>query len=141
MKAEEIRIGNWVKYGNVSAPVIIPEYIGQVKAITLFGELDFSTTQTENIVPAKHCMGVELTPQILVMAGFENSGTYWFLDDVRIDELGMIDPMYVYRYNYAERKIRYVHELMNLYHALTGTELQINLHTKKWVTIYQLGQG
>lgn len=70
---------------------------------------------------------IPLTEEWLVKLGFKRSGLYHFKDQVYIyDEYGLIDTGYEYRFNYTQKQLLYVHELMNLYFSLTGQELIIS---------------
>lgn len=111
IKAEELRIGNWVlMYGKPHQ----------------FQEYDF-TWEEEAFAP------IPLTPEILEKAGFENERSY-FSNITRDFEICYYDGE-----AWLEREkgdqysiisgfpIKYIHQLQNLYFALTGEELQIQL--------------
>lgn len=131
MKAE-VRVGNWVKYGNPNATVVIPDRIGQVKGITIFGELDFSTPQIEHKVPAKHCMGIELSPEILEKAGFVLDASYqvpqWqHQSGFYFHDKYVIDCYSIHLMNAFDVEFNYVHQLQNFFYQITGSELPLNL--------------
>lgn len=119
MKASELRIGNWVDSGDH------------------FGEIQVQVIQKDGINPfdwgqGNHCIHfyesikpIPLTEEWLMKFGFEkNIGwddmVYYILNGVDVYE--MIDY-----YEYADAKIKHVHQLQNLYFALTGEELKKEL--------------
>lgn len=100
MKANELRTGNYVydTLGKVNT-YIVKEPHNQVKPIPL-------------------------TEEWLLKFGFERSGLYNVKDEVYVyDEYGLTDTGFEYRFNYTQIKLKYVHQLQNLYFALTGKEL------------------
>lgn len=101
----ELRIGNWV-----TAPAFVEPF--KVDLLT-FHQADF-------IEP------IPLTPEILEKCGFVHTvGNNYETINFRVwlESTGT--------YIFFERKIRlrldYLHQLQNLYYALTNTELKINL--------------
>jgi hypothetical protein len=113
IQANELRIGNWVGYHttNFDTGESILEYIrciaSTIKDVNLFG---------------KHYEPIPLTPEIMVMAGFGKGGEGFYykngieynLDEQLLEGIGDVP-------------LQYVHQLQNLYFALTGQELTINL--------------
>ncbi len=82
----------------------------------------------------KYLSGVPLTPEILLKCGFENVIEFDY--HFRKDEFDvMIESHGIYYYiddrgdneGTKPRQIKYLHQLQNLYFALTGIELTINL--------------
>lgn len=78
---------------------------------------------------------IPLTPEILEKAGFNSvttnkDGSYNFWGK-EIDASVDVEDGELFRYRIHERirtkSIQYVHQLQNLYQALTGQELEINL--------------
>jgi hypothetical protein len=116
MKATELRIGNWVN----------GEFIN--------GE--FLLSQIFRIDGNDDCSGLEpipLTPEIMEKCGFEFNSDYgkWAKRNpyFRVDgylkrDGGVRVPLYN---GQLSQLIQYLHQLQNLYYALTGEELQINL--------------
>lgn len=114
MKANELRIGNWYHWHSEGK-----YYEYQVAA------KDFSNRNHENFEP------IPLTEEWLLKMGFEDvnfKGTYGFqfLDMC----LSIYKSYGVWRivFEKADRmlKIKYVHQLQNLYFALTGQELTLS---------------
>ena len=70
MEVNEIRVGNIVAIPGHGASVS-GSVAKQIKAVTLFGELDFSTKSVHELYSARHCSGVQLTIAWLIRMGFE----------------------------------------------------------------------
>jgi hypothetical protein len=115
MKANELRIGNLVMYSNGG---ILFKVIG----ISEFGidvEDDIETTymEYENFNP------FPLTKELLLKFGFEKRENGHFVKDGIV--LYPIRDLYFRGNLFIKADIKYVHQLQNLYFALTGKELTI----------------
>lgn len=119
MKAEELRIGNWIEdkehfkgYFQVEG---VAKYTVQSPLWTL--ELD-------DIAP------IPLTEDWLCRCGFSKQSMYFYYDtSYRIEQLLNGEYCFRVRVNGSESHpiaiISKLHQLQNLYHALTGEELTI----------------
>ena len=134
MEANELRIGNVIQCAlneSLSLPDGVPHV---VSAILPFGEVivDLSpTSQTTTKCPIKHCSGIPLTPEWLTRAGFEKNIYGYYVYDIleighttteeyfELELKGTNDDV-----GYKLIAIKYVHQLQNLYFALTGHELE-----------------
>lgn len=112
MKVQELRIGNWVSYP-----------MGGNCQIQSGREIDAFDKNTPSPIP--------LTPEILEKIGFHKYRYWWTrpnntfnFEEWTNDELGLY--LHVNEHKVGQH-IKYLHQLQNLYFALTGTELQINL--------------
>ena len=124
IKANDLRIGNWVTdyYGSNGTLVSIHKggsYRVEVdETITAWGE--------ENI------KGIPLTPEILEKCGFEKSsdpyGGYLSqqLENGKL-RIAQDDNGFYHDAGFSKPRINHLHQLQNLYFALTGTELTIKL--------------
>lgn len=130
IKASELRVGNWVKHAGTITPLQVDVY-SFVRMEEWFEEYD----------------PIPLTPEILEKCGFE---AFMILDDQQdyrgeyLAKSGFrlyIDPgekCYYFRYGDTELypvekheiEIKFLHELQNLYFALTGEELEVNLNAE-----------
>ena len=119
MKANDLRIGNWYK-GDCLAQ--------QYWQITAQEILDFYDDPIDD-----YFQPIEITKEWLLKFGFEFSIDTWYLKGFALwetecgDEKGNegIGLFYELRqYGMMDRHIKYVHELQNLYFALTQEELQ-----------------
>lgn len=116
MKAQELRIGNYVKVEN-DYEIITAIDIDKARCLLSNKIAKYGIEQKyEYINP------ITLTEKWLVKFGFtKNSymGFNWYEKnkvDVYINEDGSFE-------NYGDAKVDYVHQLQNLYFALTGEEL------------------
>lgn len=112
MNANELQIGNWIELKNSGFIKIEADNIGDI-------------VNNEAIFEP-----IPLTPEILKKCGFvkkwlDNGDTIrcwdYELNEFHLHVLG--DDMITF----MTRKINYVHQLQNLYFALTGGELNIQL--------------
>lgn len=118
MKANELRIGNWVEHDNEFSYRNNPEtskipYYFQWDAHDWY-QISECGISLENIKP------IPLTHEILVKNKFNIGGP---------ECVGIVYEMLEYPgyWEYKGAKIKYVHQLQNLYFALAGEELQIEL--------------
>ena len=120
MEATELRIGNWV-YNQTTASYqqVYPMMIPQIHSIQKEG-------RGTNITP------IPLTEEILLKCGFQMfRGEFWNSVSSSMDiSIVILENKFYFVVNseYAITKhFIYVHELQNIYFALTGEELSINL--------------
>jgi hypothetical protein len=107
IKANELRLGNITKYG-----VIMPN---DILNIYQMAQADVNPVEYEPI---------QLTEEWLIKFGFENNGQGIYDLKGWLPYLRKRKNNYQV-YNVADCFIEYVHELQNLYFALTGEELVI----------------
>lgn len=123
MKAEELRIGNYVheKYYNRGykfEPIKLKDILSTHIVCSLDNAHNF-----EDIEP------IPLTEEILLKCGFE------FFDNERIFNNFVIEDFHNGNYYFTagegiklhEKHIEYLHQLQNLYFSLTGEELNVKL--------------
>lgn len=130
LQPTELRIGNWV---------ITPD--GKLEQVT---RLDGSIHTKSGFYNPALCKGIPLTPDILEKLGFEKElleknnpeeGYYYFLrlSDDKYCDLSFISGdkngfLEVCLFPYSDQfRFQYLHQLQNLYYALTGKELEITL--------------
>ena len=137
IKANELRIGNWVQQTKrrqqskkISNLLILS--VGQ-QGVNIAWQPD-----GEKLEPYRQLSGIPLTPEILEKAGFEdkgrlgNSWSYLKLGKVNITSHPKKDGTNRYNFQYDTSlsqsvDLLYIHQLQNLYYALTQTELKIEL--------------
>ena len=115
MKASELRLGNWVECLSSTQ---------QVQGVKMYGdcsEVDLTAIHWIDDVDIKP---IPLTEEWLLKFGFETKDkVFWDVGNFRVgqDRWG--------GYDYVSRRVdidlKYVHQLQNLYFALTGEELTI----------------
>ena len=119
MKASELRIGNWVNDPiHNKCNFQIEMFLG----IDYFQPLTIDPDE-ELTLKISECEPIPLTEEWLLKFGFEN-GNYFILNDVIIYK--DYNDKYRYEYNYGQLWVKHVHQLQNLYFALTGEELTLN---------------
>jgi hypothetical protein len=111
MKAKELRIGNYVNYG----------FIGNEKYLSIITGLHKDDIVSEVIEP------IPLTEDWLLKFGFAYNKTYQIFDNDTISIMKLEDLYYLTAdwYHIFYEGFKHVHQLQNLYFALTGKELEI----------------
>lgn len=140
MKASELRIGNWVKTLEDGST-----HFRQVTGIEIASENQRIDGFTRPFVRCGHMAAIlndedieyispiPLTPEILEKAGFVTIGRYAIgVGGYNVFAKGRIELLQPnegdpYILAFYEAKITHLHQLQNLYFALTGQELTINL--------------
>lgn len=105
MKAKELRIGNLVKRNNI---VVVCDFMSISDCYQLPDEYE----------------PIPLTEEWLVRFGWEKSGEWFYKDYYEINLNGIFNPSDAHYTIHND--IKYVHQLQNLYFALTGEELTTN---------------
>lgn len=138
MEAKELRIGNLVKYSLSNIPQEIKSVINvHGEYIVSFQNSEFSNT-IDKIKP------IPLTEEFLLKLGFERGGynllEVWHPNNPRFSMVGYLgakddDDFLGWNYDssgnseeeWAKSRIdiKYIHQLQNLYFALTGEELTL----------------
>ena len=117
MKSNELRVGNWVNYWG-----------DNIK----FDEIDLSDLFNPSIdIYETDLEPIELTEEILLKCGFEKreDGDYNLFKYSEVDIVICSDfsSWKCDGINFSVNYIKYLHQLQNLYFALTNKELEINL--------------
>lgn len=111
IKPKELMIGNYLQCGKSTVEV----------AIISENHFDCITVEDGMFIPNGIYNPIQLTKEWLVKFGFEIYGKYTYLIDFllleNIDEYWSNSNLRI--------KIQYVHQLQNLYFALTGDNLKI----------------
>ena len=115
--ASELRIGNWILVNNEPCPIgygVIADCAQKAKGIknAYLDKISFDP--------------IPLTPEILEKCGFENNGFYCTHSDPYM-EISPSATGFILSVNCSEYEIgetfNHLHQLQNLYFALTGEEL------------------
>ena len=119
MKATELRVGNWVSYQ------------GEEYQIHALGSQEANLMDGKGTHPYGLLSGISLTEEWLLRLGFVD-GKIIFADEfIEIENLGVDGLCSMNKFiDFGERKveittIQSVHQLQNLYYALTGEDLVI----------------
>lgn len=118
INANELRIGNWISVNGSHGTVNAPYLVEIVRKNNLWIKLSD---------------GIPLTTEILEKCGLVNSHAlkerfndgFWTKQGFAT-EIGYIttDDYYEFEINGIVRPLKYLHQLQNLYFALTGNELE-----------------
>ena len=123
IRANDLRIGNWVKYHSKFEKVILIDGDGYIG-------LHESEVIPESALGLKY---IPLTEEILLKAGFIKKGDWYFLDILCLGYITRDDVLQTEIKTslnidkWVVIDIKYLHQLQNLYFALTGEELKIEL--------------
>jgi hypothetical protein len=110
MNANELRIGNLVYY-RIDDEMDERQSWNQVNTIDV-QDLEFIERNDTNYTP------IPLTEEWLLKFGFKKrTSTSWTLNEV---DIWLVDGIFE---NFIDNPVQYVHQLQNLYFALTQTEL------------------
>ena len=135
MNVTELRIGNWVKTCTPNMEIMIPDLNVPVQGITIFSEIEFNHSATVQgfKMNLNHIVGIELTAALMLKCGFKRKNfskqtkdDYWIHDKLP-KELTYYLPYGTMSMYISNIPIKYLHQLQNLYFALTGGELIIKL--------------
>lgn len=125
IQANELRIGNWI-YDSEFEP-----YFFQVEEIRKYVGYNVWAFYKNGSIKAKDVEPIPLTEEWLIKFGFQIDGVWFYLDfnprmQIRFYNGNLAECDIVQDGKYIAFKnghIKYVHQLQNLYFALTNTEL------------------
>jgi hypothetical protein len=125
MKANELRIGNYLQCGTSCFTTVYEIVFDRREGHLINGQ-----------IPESHCKPIQLTPEILEKTGFdvriEEHSNKWYIGINTITHDWLFDLVWIHGdscpfYKNGFHKIYFLHQLQNLYFALTGEELNIQL--------------
>lgn len=128
IKSNQLRIGNLIQDRNgVIMRSVSIHYDGTVYCDFNGNEGDVWEFNDKNT-----CYGVKLTKERLLKCGFKDEGTHLQLNLSNNWCYEWFDNLLGFSLCKGRRglclgKIKYVHELQNLHHSLTGEELEVNM--------------
>lgn len=124
MESKDLRLGNWVKHeDNLLKVISIDYHMVCCKPNWRFDNFEYIN-------------GIPLSPDILLKARFERRKDSKFGFTVNVFNVGLFilrqswvdyDPTWFAFTHLTDVRLLYLHQLQNLYFALTGTELTIQL--------------
>ena len=123
--ASDLRLGNWLYY---TKETMFPM---QVYALgNDWVQLDFEGNESDVFENTdKEIYPIPLNKQLLENIGFKFSNDYAYLGEFTLNYYGFMISVNE-NDRHITKPISYVHELQNLYHALTGKELEIK---REWL--------
>ncbi|WP_286777101.1 hypothetical protein [Sphingobacterium sp. UBA2074] len=116
--ANQLRIGNYVASDHFKDRDVIVKVrlIGQEQAI-----VEHPSGLSEPMLYQGEMRGVKLTEEILLKCGFKPYGNgKWHHDSISLHEADFI-------FNSKSDRVKYVHQLQNLFYELTVEELDMKL--------------
>lgn len=131
IKANELRVGNFLKFNNFIG--------GEEKIIQI--DLRFFASWAGGRSPkemkfdeelSNYYTGIELTPEVLLAAGFQNFDNTWIVGRISEWEVHLMKYGFVITHETCDPRIwnipiNTLHGVQNAIFALTGTELEIDL--------------
>lgn len=118
IELRELRIGNYINITDIN-------YNDVVTKIDATGHENSIETMLYSYVDAESIQGIPLTEEILLKCGFYDKKGYYFLRGFEIRFWDGVNVTYK-GIELFEKDLR-LHQLQNLYHSLTGKELEIEL--------------
>jgi len=118
LEAKELRIGNLVNWKTTNPS----------KVEMIDGQCGVGGLEGVELCPISDWQPIPLTEEWLIKFGFNAVGDeYWTNDYVKIpiEEKRLGGTMLLTPYTGYAKELKHVHQLQNLYHALTGEELTI----------------
>ncbi len=135
MTHTELRVGNWVRTCTPNMEIMIPHLDAQVQGIEFGGRLLFCNTPASEgfVMYPQHVAGIPLDVDWLERFGFEvkpSMSAVLYIDQEPVIYLDHTygGGWYLSFWPYTRRvlHIQWIHQLQNLYFALTGQELTYN---------------
>ena len=129
MKANELRIGNWVKIQSHNQYARIIEIKSGRPDNRDFVRISSPNLDTQFAVEISQLNPIPLTEEILLKAGFEkDTGEFYLYKDTTVRKTYYSDDFWRFIFKQQRIKdIKYLHDLQNLIFALTGEEIKIDL--------------
>lgn len=123
VKASELRIGNFIE---AQGKIILVESIHE-KGLNVYSTVEYGHTSViEPDISLSEANPIPLTPEILEKCGFGQSESIHFHGQLRGENHKGVAVVVRYIKDFMIFP-QYLHQLQNLYFALTGTELEIKL--------------
>lgn len=132
MEARELKVNNLIDYNGFTAKVLsVNAYSNPSVKIQFTSSDEFIYIQEESLSYQPIVKPIPLTEEWLIKFGFEldlKHGDYLVNQIYQADFYYYVIDSFEYNsggYSHCEVKIEHVHQLQNLYFALTGEELTI----------------
>lgn len=133
LNASELRIGNLVfSDTEPSNPIVTILEILQGYANTSYKE--YPAEIAKNSILYNRLHPIPLTPEILEKCGFVKDRNGWHMPETQFSLTEQFYPCWLDRMlwpqdisDFKRQSLQYLHQLQNLFHALTGEELKIQI--------------
>lgn len=117
INTKELRFGSIVNM--MGKPVVVT---GTMGTVIYFGQKGIAVNAGDTFTP------IELTPEILEKVGGKTNPTTYEIGEITVQWYDDTQKRVFINGNYMGiLHLQYLHQLMNLYYALTGTDLSITL--------------
>lgn len=123
MEPVEARIGNYVLIPPTNSKVLIPSVPRKIKGITTSGEFEFDGDHFETTIriPARHCKGIQLSPEHLEFLGFIRTADFQYFHKVLEIKLDDFKEFFIWSiHKNLNVRIESVHHLQNLFSDITS---------------------
>lgn len=121
MEVNELRIGNWVLCDNIPRKVIELNFV----------EEDIEANcEDVNYLNINHYNPIPLTEEILLKCGYVENGAWYESVELKLDIFKDFQIFWIEdaeEHTEIRKPIKHLHQLQNLYFALTQEELNIEL--------------
>ena len=113
IKSKDLRIGNYVKSGDL---IVCVDWINRhyIKG----GATNENDGYLDTRIPTKLVQPIKLTKDWLIKFGFVKEECFYYKNGVAIEDDFTLE-------GFGDVELKYVHQLQNLYFALTGEELVV----------------
>jgi hypothetical protein len=132
IKANELRIGNYIQVGGNTIDTCQTYKPNKVTAYVINAIVEENEERGDDYILSVW-QPIKLTEDILIKCGFSkwldlDEEEYW-RNEIELREFyfGDNDSNNGFYYDAESVHVKYLHELQNLFFALTGEELQVNL--------------
>jgi hypothetical protein len=124
MKTNELRIGNFINHEDFNVPMMVSGVIlddNRIRVAAIGGQ--------STVMVGGSWSPIAITEEWLLKFGFEEDGTEWYFKSTK-DIFTHIGYSYntktnIFEVNECEFTLQFIHQLQNLYFALTNEELTI----------------
>ena len=114
MDVKELRIGN-----------NIVDCYGSINTISSIHEGGTIRFKDDTVCHIDKCKPIELAEELLLKCGFVKKGNWTFVNNNLKIKVSLCRTKFVFFTYHFEVNVNYLHQLQNLYFALTGEELTI----------------
>ena len=120
INAKDLRVGNYVEY-------LVSDYLEKTKLYWEVVKIDADDIHWLSKVDDKdeNFRPIPLTEEWLLKFGFINDKILAFYKNNSSESTIIIDYNFICLLGYSHVKLKYVHQLQNLYFSLTGIELTV----------------